>query len=132
MIWVLITVFPAFNLRSQNTYITITPTLCKLCINYSPVQSFSTRLVRFSLKKKDWTVLRSGPELFGDCDTVRSQNSGLDCLQISPVQSGPQSHGPVRPVYQRSRGFSLGLYDETGPVSYPDDQRVHYRRSTCS
>src|SRR6266436_3690175 len=107
MIWVLITVFPAFNLRSQNTYITITPTLCKLCINYSPVRSFSTRLVRFSLKKldqtvmrfgpkkKDWTVLRSGPELFGNCDTVRSQNSGLDCLQISPVQSGPQSHSPV-------------------------------------
>ena len=50
-------------------------------------------------RKKDWTVSQSGPVFFEDRNTVRSQNSGPDCLQISLVWSGLWSHSPVRPVY---------------------------------
>ena len=47
-------------------------------LRYSPVPNFRTGPYR----SPDWTGLQNHT-------SVRSQNSGPDCLQISPVRSGP-------------------------------------------
>jgi len=73
------------KLPSQIEHLSITSILYKLCINYSPVQSFPMKPGQFSFKKLDWTALQSSPNLFGDRYTVWSYNLKPDCLQISLV-----------------------------------------------
>ena len=63
-------------------FLTVTLTLCKLCINYSLVQSFSIRLRLLSLKNWDWTILRSSPKIFGDCTMVWSNFFRPDCSAV--------------------------------------------------
>src|SRR5580692_8975575 len=107
--------------------LTVTLTLCKLCINYSPVQSFSIRLGLFSLKNWDRTVLRSSPKNFGDCTAVRSNFFRRDRSAVqsqffwrpwlSPVPNFgtrplTNQSGPVRSAVSRSGPASLDIMDQ--------------------